>query len=111
MQVKFDTILGSVTVFYLKSGKYGLGMATCWVDGDRHREVPIDGYWDETASIPLWVESIVSPGRWLADRPECSSQVIRDDLEPGEHILHCEILGETRDPGGGHEFRLTSVTS
>lgn len=92
VQVKFDTILGSVTVFYLKSGKYGLGMATCWVDGDRHREVPIDGYWDETASIPF-------------------SQVIRDDLEPGEHILHCEILGETRDPGGGHEFRLTSVTS
>ena len=34
---------------------------------------------------------------------------IRTDLTPGDHILHCELLEATADPGGGHEFRIISV--
>jgi len=34
---------------------------------------------------------------------------IRTDLTPGDHILRCEVLEATADPGGGHEFRIISV--
>lgn len=34
---------------------------------------------------------------------------VRNDLEPGEHTLHCELLDTTADPGGGKEFRIISV--
>jgi len=34
---------------------------------------------------------------------------IRDDLHPGVHTITCEILNETSDPGGGHEFRMISM--
>ena len=36
---------------------------------------------------------------------------VRDDLTPGDHILRCEVLEATADPGGGHEFRIISVMS
>ena len=34
---------------------------------------------------------------------------IRTDLNPGDHILRCELLEAPADPGGGHEFRIISV--
>ena len=34
---------------------------------------------------------------------------IQEDLAPGDHELHCELLEETKDPQGGHEFRVISV--
>ena len=34
---------------------------------------------------------------------------IRDDLSPGRHVVSCELLDETSDPGGGHEFRMISM--
>jgi hypothetical protein len=37
------------------------------------------------------------------------SQTIREDLERGKHVLHCELLQETKDPGQRHEFRLISL--
>ena len=37
------------------------------------------------------------------------SDEIRRDLEPGEHLLHCELLEETLDPQGRREFRIISV--
>jgi hypothetical protein len=42
---------------------------------------------------------------WLTQR----GMTIRTDLTPGEHILRCELLEATADPGGGHEFRIISV--
>lgn len=38
-----------------------------------------------------------------------SSHVITEDATPGDHILHCEIMKETKDPGGGTEFRIVAV--
>jgi len=34
---------------------------------------------------------------------------IRSDLKAGRHTVTCELLEETKDPGGGHEFRLISM--
>lgn len=34
---------------------------------------------------------------------------IRDDLKPGTHVISCELLEETADPGGGHDFRMISI--
>lgn len=31
-------------------------------------------------------------------------------VAPGPHEVTCEVLQETLDPGGGHEFRLISLT-
>ena len=34
---------------------------------------------------------------------------ITTSASPGEHLLHCEVLKETKDPGGGTEFRIIAV--
>lgn len=40
------------------------------------------------------------------------SAMIASGLKPGKHVLHCEVVAETNDPvSGGHEFRITSVTT
>lgn len=39
-----------------------------------------------------------------------SGDDIANGIPPGPHEVHCEILHETADPGGGHEFRLISLT-
>jgi hypothetical protein len=40
-----------------------------------------------------------------------SYSLIASDLAPGKHLLHCEVVEDTSDPGGGHEFRMTSLTA
>jgi hypothetical protein len=58
----------------------------------------------------------------ITDMRECSTGVwelidsnigrfatIRSDLKAGRHTVTCELLEETKDPGGGHEFRLISM--
>jgi hypothetical protein len=39
----------------------------------------------------------------------CSVSVVTNDASPGKHVLTCEVMKETTDPGGGHEFRLIAV--
>ena len=34
---------------------------------------------------------------------------IRTNLEAGSHTISCQLLEETADPGGGHEFRMISI--
>lgn len=36
---------------------------------------------------------------------------VAHNVPPGEHLLHCEVLASTSDPGGGHEFRIVAVDS
>jgi hypothetical protein len=45
----------------------------------------------------------------LIDRNIGRFATIRSDLKPGRHIVTCELLEETSDPGGGHEFRMISM--
>jgi hypothetical protein len=58
----------------------------------------------------------------ITDMRECSTRfwelidsnigrfaTIRSDLKAGRHTVTCELLEETKDPGGGHEFRLISM--
>ena len=40
-----------------------------------------------------------------------STSVVSDKVTPGRHILTCEIVESTKDPGGGHEFRLIAIDS
>lgn len=34
---------------------------------------------------------------------------ITTTASPGPHILSCEVMKETKDPGGGTEFRIIAV--
>jgi hypothetical protein len=92
IKIKFHTVLGTVNLFYQKSASYGLGMIMCWVDDEKDKLIVLDAYWPHTFSIPV-------------------QNTVRNDLTQGEHLLTCEILPETSDPTGGHEFRITTLTS
>ncbi|KAG7562433.1 hypothetical protein FFLO_02107 [Filobasidium floriforme] len=92
VQFKFKTVVGTVALFYQRSRKYGLGVARCWVDDDTDRMMYLDGYWEHDVSIPDMTE-------------------VRGDLEEGEHVLNCEINVDTNDPGGGTEFRITTLVA
>lgn len=49
-------------------------------------------------------------GHWdIKERNKVVMSTIRSDLLPGHHIVHCEVLEETADPGGSTEFRLVAV--
>ncbi|WRT70476.1 uncharacterized protein IL334_007474 [Kwoniella shivajii] len=87
---KVSTTLGEVQLHYLRSYQYNLGSARCWIDNDTDKAMRLDGYWKEPYNI----------GR---------AATIRDNLTPGDHVLHCELLKETADPTGGKEFRIISV--
>jgi len=90
IRLKFHTELGSASLFYQRSKKYGLGIVYCWVDDDEETGVYMDGYWNKDQSVP-------------------QSSLISDKLEPGDHVLSCKIHTDTKDPGGGHEFRITTL--
>lgn len=40
---------------------------------------------------------------------ECRSSSV-DGIDPGDHTMNCEVEEHTADPGGGHEFRIISLT-
>lgn len=90
--VPFHTSFGSVELYYLRSREFGLGSISCWVDDERWDSKRADGYWNVEYNIG-------------------QSVTVRNDLASGEHELHCELLEETKDPQGGHEFRVISVMS
>lgn len=94
VSVKFRTSVGTVELFFLMSGTFGLGSVECWADEDKDRKVRLDGYYNLPAGVNIGV-----------------ARVVRNDLSPGEHELHCVLSDETRDPGGGKEFRIISVMS
>ncbi|WVF66903.1 hypothetical protein IAT40_001646 [Kwoniella sp. CBS 6097] len=82
---------GSVLIGYQRSAKLGLGSVWCWVDDARMQGTQVDGWWRLDKRNMGMVKEVAS------------------GLEPGKHTLHCELLRETLDPGGGTEFRLFAV--
>jgi len=102
---QLETVLGVVKMYSLKSKTFGLGTIECWADEDRSESVKIEGYWDN--------------GNACVSRRDLHHQLtrsnigrfdtIRTDLEPGSHAISCQLLEETADPGGGHEFRMISI--
>ncbi|KAJ3718514.1 hypothetical protein C8R42DRAFT_629851 [Lentinula raphanica] len=83
--------LGRVRVTYLRSGSWGLGSALCWIDDDKENGKRLDGYWTyKNAHV-------------------ANTHVIVEKAMPGEHILYCEILEDTKEPGGATEFRIAAV--
>ena len=92
VRFNFHTAIGDVKLFYQRSTSYGLGKVDCWVDDNVQAKVKLDGWWERPQSIP-------------------ESSPIATNLSPGAHVLTCEVIEETRDPGGGHEFRITTVVA
>ncbi|ELU43286.1 capsule structure designer protein [Rhizoctonia solani AG-1 IA] len=81
--------MGLIKITYLKSKTFGLGNVKCWVDNNESSARVIEGWWNEDG-----LDAEVAGG-----------------VPAGSHEVTCEVLQETRDPGGGHEFRLISLTS
>jgi hypothetical protein len=46
---------------------------------------------------------------FLTISKDCYSTEDIKNVTPGEHILRCELLRETKDPSGGHDFRILAV--
>ncbi|KAJ3798565.1 hypothetical protein GGU11DRAFT_780235 [Lentinula aff. detonsa] len=83
--------LGRVRVTYLRSESWGLGSAWCWIDDDRQNGQRLDGYWKyKNAHVT-------------------NTHVVVKNATPGEHILYCEILEDTTEPGGATGFRISAV--
>ncbi|QRW05670.1 capsule structure designer protein [Ceratobasidium sp. AG-Ba] len=83
---------GLIRISYLKSKTFGLGSVKCWVDDNEGAARRIDGWWNEDG-LNISRDSNIAEG-----------------VTPGPHEVTCEVLSETKDPGGGHEFRLISLT-
>ncbi|KEP55010.1 putative capsule structure designer protein [Rhizoctonia solani 123E] len=80
---------GVIKISYLRSKTFGLGNVKCWVDNNQGSARVIEGWWNEDG-----LDSEIATG-----------------VPAGPHEVTCEVLQETSDPGGGHEFRLISLTS
>ncbi|TXT13322.1 hypothetical protein VHUM_00689 [Vanrija humicola] len=89
---EIETALGVVQIFFLRSAVFKLGNAKCWVNDDVDQAHVLEGYWEEPFNIGRSVD-------------------LRTDLPPGKHKVHCELMAETADPAGGHEFRIISLMS
>ncbi|WVQ77182.1 hypothetical protein IAR50_006865 [Cryptococcus sp. DSM 104548] len=88
---ELETAVGVVKMYALKSKTFGLGTIECWADEERDKAEKIVGWWDN---------GDVNIGRFAT---------IRTGLSAGRHTITCELLEETSDPGGGHEFRMISM--
>jgi hypothetical protein len=101
-KVEFDlgAVTGRVEIYYLRSKSFGLGNIKCTINGERPNK--IEGWWDKEENIGQWVEAQVGADdrstRWF-------------NVQPGNYKMECELLSETKDPGGGTEFRIISVMS
>lgn len=94
--VKFEVqvgVMGRVRITYLRSKVFGLGDVLCWIDNDREHGTRIVSWWQYEQYNLARVE------------------VVAENVKPGNHNLTCEIIPETTDPDGGHEFRLIAVDS
>ncbi|KAG9094353.1 CRISPR-associated endonuclease/helicase Cas3 [Ceratobasidium sp. UAMH 11750] len=85
--------MGVIKISYLMSKTFGLGSVKCWVDNNEAGGKVVDGWWD-LDGLNISRDAEIAAG-----------------IPPGPHEVTCEVLSETKDPGGGHEFRLISLTS
>jgi len=83
--------LGVVRLTYLRSKTFGLGNALCWIDNHRDQGRKFWGWWT-VDNVNLLVNDNVAI-----------------NLKPGEYTMTCEVLEDTSDPGGGHEFRIVGI--
>lgn len=81
----------TVGISFQQSATFGLGSVYCWVDDDVDNGSRVDGWWP------------------IRERNMGSVAEVASGLMPGSHVLHCEVIEETLDPGGGHEFRLIAI--
>lgn len=107
----FETEVGILKIFHQRSTKYGLGQIECWVDDAVHKKKRVDSWWPYDFSLVGYVSKNPCPDAWALTDLFSRYSIIANDLAPGAHLLHCEVIADTSDPGGGHEFRMTSLTA
>ncbi|BEI93318.1 uncharacterized protein CcaverHIS019_0509460 [Cutaneotrichosporon cavernicola] len=91
-KVKFEigTSVGIVKIYSLFAQDLGFGKCKCWVDNAKDVGKIIDGRLGNADNTgQLTTLSTIIPA--------------------GTHNVTCEILEETNDPNGGHEFRIIGV--
>lgn len=94
-------------ISHLRSNVLGLGSLHCWAERDDQIAAALEGKvgGKGTRDSPTRVD-----GWWaIRERNQGVLTTIAEDLLPGPHTLHCTLLDETLDPGGGTEFRLIAV--
>lgn len=84
-------VMGRVRITYLRSKTFGLGDVWCWINDDTLHGVKVTSWWEYDQ---LNLARVIT---------------IAENVPPGKHFLTCEILPETSDPDGGHQFRLIAV--
>jgi hypothetical protein len=47
----FSTVLGEVSLHYLRSKIFGLGNAWCWVDEAKDAGIRLEGWWNEVFNV------------------------------------------------------------
>ncbi|KIJ41191.1 hypothetical protein M422DRAFT_209303 [Sphaerobolus stellatus SS14] len=82
--------IGQVRVTFLRSKVYGLGDAWCYVDDNKNGGRRLTSWWIHPSNL-------------------AHAEVVAEGVPPGKHVLTCEVMSETADPDGGHEFRLIAV--
>lgn len=85
---EFETVVGKVSLYYLRAHNFGLGNLKCMIDDDEKTAQVIEGHWKQPYNI---------------------GQSTTWNTKPGKHVLSCEVTKETADPGGSHEFRLMAI--
>ncbi|KZT55636.1 hypothetical protein CALCODRAFT_518641 [Calocera cornea HHB12733] len=93
-QIHFSvhTVSGHVGMFFLRSPKLGLGNVRCWLDGNLKGSKVVEGYWTKDVSTAEFIE-------------------LATELPTGTHELTCEIARQTKDPGGGHAFKIIGLAT
>lgn len=91
--ITFDNIevhAGILSVFHMRCDQ-NYGNAKCWVDNNKNQAVTIVSTWKSVCISAL--------------------HVVSEKLNPGKHSLTCEVLEETDDKNGQHDFAISAIVS
>ncbi|BGP41615.1 hypothetical protein JCM10449v2_005606 [Rhodotorula kratochvilovae] len=90
------------------------GSALCWIEeaemGEDEWMEKYGAEGSENAAAPVAAQSWVVNTHW-PDKPAAQPEFIEltEGLDPGEHILACEVSAQTTS--GGHKWRLMGIAS
>jgi len=94
---------GTVRVTFLRSKTFGMGSVSCWVGPPLTEE-------DDAGAAEVGRDKAVRlDGWWKVEKINSGSTEDIKNIAPGDHVIHCELLRETKDPNGGHDFRIIAV--
>ncbi|EJT99482.1 hypothetical protein DACRYDRAFT_109587 [Dacryopinax primogenitus] len=87
-----DIAEGRVGMFFLRSRKQWLGNVKCWLDDNVKASKLVEGWWNKDESVSDYV-------------------ALWSNVASGKHNLTCEVQTTTKDPGGGHAFKIIGLAT